>query len=65
MQPQDYIFLNVYLFILREGERAGKGQKEVERESQAASVLSAQSLMQGLNLQTMRSRPELKPRIGR
>ena len=42
----------------------GEGQTEGNRESQAGSELSAKSLMWGSNLQTMRSSPELKARVG-
>ena len=44
-------------------EQVGEGQRERERESQAGSVLSVQSLTWGLIPQTMRSRPELKSRV--
>ena len=52
----------IYLF-LRERARAGKGQREGERESQAGSVLSAQSPMWGLMSHTVRSWPEPKSRV--
>ena len=41
-------------------EQGRSREREGERESQAGSTLSVQSLMQGLNSQTVRSRPELK-----
>ena len=53
--------LIVYLFMLRERERErlgtsrGGAEREGERESQAGSALSAQSLMEGSIPQTMRS----------
>ena len=63
------LFFNVYLFLrererARVSEQAGEGQRERETESQAGCVLSAQSLTQGLNPETMRSWPEPKPRTG-
>ena len=59
-------FFKVYLFILWETETvwAREGQRTRERESQAGSTLSAYSQMWGLNSQTVRSCPELKPRVG-
>ena len=48
----------VHMHAHREG-----AEKEGEREFQAGSVLSAQSLTQGWNSQTMRSWPELKSRV--
>ena len=60
----------IYLFIDRETERErgregelGRG-REGERESQPGSELSVQSLMQGSNSRTVKSAPELKPRVG-
>ena len=57
-------------FILRESvhacTRTWRGGAERERrESQAGSVLPAQSLLQGSVSQTMRSWPELKSKVGR
>ena len=55
----EHSFFNVYLFIFeREREQGRVREKEREtgdRESQADSMLSAQSPVQGLNPQTMRS----------
>ena len=57
-----FIYLFVYLFIyLRERARAG-GWAEGERESQADSALSRDPDV-GLGPTTLRSRPELKPRV--
>ena len=62
----------VFLFkreteIERQRQRMnGRGaDREEERESQAGSALSAQSPMWGSNSRTMRSWPELKPRVRR
>jgi len=41
-----------------------EGQGEKERESQADSALGAEPTV-GLSLTTLRSQPELKPRVGR
>jgi len=41
----------------------GEEQREMERETQADSVLSSE-LNAGLHLTTLRSRLELKPRVG-
>ena len=49
------LFIYLGLFIYFERETAGEGQRERERESQAGSVLSAWSPMQGSNPQTVRS----------
>ena len=52
-----FYFFKACLFILREGKnKRGRGrEREGER---AGSALSAWSLMQGLNSQTVRSGPE-------
>ena len=55
----------LFIVCVREREQAGEEQREREIESQAGSALSAQSVMQGLNSGTMRSLPELKPRVRR
>ena len=47
----------------RGGEQAGGEQRERETESLSSSILSAQSLKQGSNPWTLRSWPELKPRV--
>ena len=47
-------FLKMCLFIF-ERELTGEGQSRGERESQARSTLSAQSMMWGSNPRTMRS----------
>ena len=48
-----------------ETEWVGRGRERgKDRESQAGSALSAQSLMWGLNSQTTRSWPEVKSRVG-
>ena len=60
-------FFNLY-FILRERKRAceqgrdrrRERERDGERESKSGSMLSVQSLMQGLNSQTMKSWPEPK-----
>ena len=52
---QVFLFFKVYLLILR-----GCSERGRERESQAGSALTGQSLMWGLNSQTARSWPELK-----
>ena len=61
-----FFFLNAYLFILREREstHTGGAEREGDRESQAGSTLSSQSLMWGSNSWTERSWPELKSRVG-
>ena len=43
-------FFNVYFW---ENEQVGKGQREGDRESEAGSVLTAESLMQGSNSWTV------------
>ena len=56
-------FLNIYLFLRENAHKQGKGgerEREGERESKAGSVLTAESLMWGLNPQTTKSWPELK-----
>ena len=58
-----FFLLNVYLFILRESTSWGGGEREGDKESQAGSMLSVQSPMQGLIPQTVRSLPEMKSRI--
>ena len=77
--PKDYIlsdsihsFIHSFIhskFIYFETEtvRVGEGQREREgdREPQASSALPGQSLMRASDSQIVRSRPELKPRIGR
>ena len=49
----------LYLFIIfereREREQTGEGQREVDRGSEAGSVLRAESPRQGLNSSTVRS----------
>ena len=49
------LFFNDYFFILRQRESRGGAERGEERESQAGSTLSVQSLMQGSNSQTVRS----------
>ena len=44
----------------RAREQAGEGQREGDRRSEAASVLTAASPIWGSNSRTMRSCPELK-----
>ena len=44
----------------RDSMSRGGAEGEGDRESEAGSELSAQSLMWGLNSQTMKSRPEPK-----
>ena len=55
---------NIYLYILRDRERASKHrvgtEREEERESQIASTLSVQSVTWGSILPVVRSRPKLK-----
>ena len=48
------MFLSLFIYFERETERASRGEaeREGEREFQAGSALSAQSLMWGLNPQT-------------
>ena len=62
-----FFFLVVFIYFEREQERAkhggGRG-REGERESQAGSKLSTQSPTQGWHPQTVRSCPELKPKVG-
>ena len=58
-----FSFLSLFIHFEREKETAGVG--EGQKESQAGSAPSAQSLMWGLNSQTMRPLPEPKPRVGR
>ena len=50
-------FLSLFIYFERERESASRvgAEREEERESQAGSGMSAQSLMQGLNSQTLRS----------
>ena len=61
-----FILLSLFIYFERESEWASRrGQKKRERESQAVSTLSAWSPTWGSNPQTMRSWPELKPRVGR
>ena len=55
--------LFIYLEKIETG-RAGEGQREGERESQAGSQLSVQSPTRGSNSRTMRPWPEPKPRVG-
>ena len=59
-----YLFVQVYLFILREKESSSRGgaEREGERKSQAGPHLSVWSLMQGSNSQTVRSWPGPKSR---
>jgi len=47
----------------KEREHKQEGKREREGESQANSVLSTEPSV-GLNLMTLGSRPELKPRVG-
>ena len=56
-------FFITYFEIERERGRERCGERR-GRESQAGSVLLAQSLMQGSNSQTIRLWPDLKSRIG-
>ena len=60
------MFLSLFIYFERERAStwAGEGQRERERESQAGSLLSAQSLMPGLNSRTARSWAEPKSRVG-
>ena len=53
-----FTFFNVYLF-LRESTSRGRQEREGDRSSKVSSLLSPESLMKGLNSQTMRSSPEL------
>ena len=57
--------INFFKFIYssREKENGGGAEREGERESQAGSVLSMQSLMQGSIPWTSRSWPEPKPTV--
>ena len=59
-------FLSFFLFREREKarEQVVKKQREGETESQAGSPLSAQSLTQGSNSQTVRSYPKLTSKVG-
>ena len=59
-----FFFFFFKLIFLRETERAeeGHGERGRERESQVDSALLAQSPTRGSDSQTVRSRPELKPR---
>ena len=57
-------FLLFKLIYFERQSRRGTEEREGERESQAGSVLSVHSPMRGLNPRTVRSRPELKPRVG-
>ena len=55
------------LFIYFEKERVceqGRGKERGRKRIQAGSMLSAQSLMQGLNSCTVKSWPEIKPKVG-
>ena len=56
-------FKFVCLFCLFERQRTEKAERGGKRESQAGSVISAQSSMQGLNSQTMRLSHEPKPSL--
>ena len=58
-----FFFKFTYLFRERMCTWAGKEQIERERESQAGTMLSAQSPTWGSNPQTKRSWPEPKPRV--
>ena len=59
-----FIFFNLFILRDRERERESKRERgrerEGARESQAGSVLT-----RGSNSRTVRSGPELKPRVGR
>ena len=58
-------WFNVYLFLFeRDRAWAGEGQRQ-ERDSQAGSAWSTQSLTQDSNSQTVRSWPEPKWRVRR
>ena len=57
------IFLSLFILKERAHARVRRGGAERERESQAGSTLLAPTW--GLNSLTMRSQPELKPRVGR
>jgi len=62
--PQPFIyllFLRFYLFFL-EREREIRIEEQTERESQADSAFSVEP-DEGLDLKTLRSPPELKPRV--
>ena len=61
----EIILLDIFLedFYLRGRACRSEGQKEREREMQADSRLSAE-LHFGLDLMTLRSKAELKPRVG-
>jgi len=66
--PSGFVYLFVCFFkdsfiYLREREHEWEGQKESERESQVDSALSTEPRVE-LNLRTLRSRPEPKPRVG-
>ena len=55
------IFFNVYLFLKqRESMNRGGAEREGDRGSEMGPVLTAESLMRGLNSQTMRPWPEPK-----
>ena len=57
----EYVFI---YFKASEREYEQEEQKEKERESQADSTLSVVEPDLGLNLVTLRSQPETKPRVG-
>ena len=60
-----FFFFLMFIYFWGGKNMSGEGaETEVDRKSQAGSALSAQSLMQDLNSQTVRSLPESKPRVG-
>ena len=61
---QQYSFLFLSLFILRESTIMRGTEREGERESQAGSILSVQSPTRGPIPRTVRSWPEPKSRVG-
>ena len=68
-RPSRFLFFKICLFIwervrARAHARESEEEGQRERESQADSMLSVKPSA-GLNLMTLRSQPELKPRLGR
>ena len=59
-----HFFKSLFIYFENEGEHGEEGErKRGERESQAGSILSAQSLVWGSNSGTVRARPEPKSRV--
>ena len=52
----------IYYFREKEGKHEWKGQREKEKEPQADSSMSTESVT-GLHLMTLRPQPERKPRV--